>query len=561
MRLLPASRLWRLLSTRNSVFSDIDIRAASSARRSVLELIELNTSLRTCGEGLEPLLAFGKDAQRWKRLVAHAATTSDVHLGLSMFQAQRILRFGGVPASLTHRLAAHILHLHSTTALPDPVVLAEMCCHLGVAQTDMAEYFAAADSFKRGFAALQSAGVDSDDVAGGQKIWVRVCLKFHFGRLLSKGAGLNRGYEMQARIQLEQALAECLLLPRGRDAELFTAEVKAALSLVLTTQTQAVFVQAEQLVVEAIETQEAAGDVTSLTESLNNFGMLLARQGRRAESRQAFHRNLKLRRRIFPGGIAHMDVAEALMNTASLEPAPEKALPLYLEAVDILESIVSAATHDQETSSPTATATATVTATPTPNDMMALVLAPALDGLGVTLGQLSRLDEAIGVFKRALDIRRSKLRRHRDTATSASNLAHVICLAAFRDPESKLRKRQPSLMERLLGRGTEDSDKLDAAAAASAEADSLMKEAVDILRHLDPQSQALAEALCQRAEVLMQCRGALTGENTEVGRAGEDESRALLGEALEILVRELGDEHASVQHAKALLESVNGRGQ
>lgn len=392
-------------------------------------------------------------------------------------------------------------------------MMAELCCHLGVAQTDMAEYFAAADSFKSGFAALE--GVDLAVAKA-----TRIRLKYQFGKLLSKGAGLNRGYEMQARIQLEQALSECRSLPRSEDAELFVAEIKAALSLVLTTQSHSVYVQAEQLASEAIETQEAAGDVTGLSESLNSYGLLLARQGRRAEARQAFQRNLTLRRRIF-GATAHVDVAEALMNTASLEPAPEQALPLYTDAIKLLEDIVSEASHGQ-------------------NDMMALVLAPALDGLGVTLGQLSRLDEAILVFRRALEIRRAKLNRHRDTATSASNLAHVLMLAQ----EHHKQKRPPSFFARLMGRETEiASAAASAAAAAVVEADSLLRVAEEILRQLDPQSQALAEALCQRA--------ALRGQDKTT-------QRLLLSEALSIFVRELGEEHASVRETKELLESVGG---
>jgi tetratricopeptide (TPR) repeat protein len=321
-------------------------------------------------------------------------------------------------------------------------ITADSHCDVGSLMMDLGDFRRAHKHLLRGLEILGKAD-DKDSMES------RACLQLCLGRLFAKGTGTGKGFETEARLYLERSLysfRKLLLATPSAKLDLQAAECKASLGLVLTCLDEKMFMQAEQLVSEAVETQEKHGDRLGLVETMNIYGLLLGRQRRVSEARHVFKENAAERREIY-GTEFHPLLAESLVNVASIEPEPASAYQLYSEAVLILSTIFSGPGPDW----------ADITKS-NANELL-LPLAPALDGQGVALVQMGRTGEALETFRRSLAIRRVALGDlHADTSSSLTHLAQTLIYSGKVSDPNHAQEARAALLEasnilRGLGKG------------------------------------------------------------------------------------------------------------
>lgn len=507
--------------------SSLKLNYEDVARRAVA----LSYELGRCGEITTPIATFRTDLADYHDLLSFMTENATINRGhidelkiahIISGRASRIFRAAMHP-SLNLQLGKHVCDLlkgHVSMRNPDLTrAAADAFCELGVYQTDVGMYSSANESLREGLRILNDHHASSIENDANATI-SRAKLQLNLGRLLAKGAGMGKGYEIEARLLLERALHSLKTTARNQqkqasadlgELDLLTAECKAALALVLTCQQEHLYSQAEQLIEEAVATQGDGGDAIALSESMNVHGLLLARQRRNGEARHVFKQNLALRLKLYHTNL-HPAVAESLMNCASIESNPSSALERYEQAVSALSIIY--------------TNSASIG-----GSALSLSLAPALDGQGVALCQLGRSVEAATVFRKALNIRRTFISHHADTAASCTNLAHALISIP------------PSLLDHFS-----DGE------VRRCEVRNLLMEAITINRALDKKSVLLAMALINFVEYSYS-QSAANGQ--ESGAAALDaHMEAMCSEALGILSEQLGETHPSTQAAKELLDNV-----
>jgi len=430
------------------------IMSTKNAATAASNLVGLSAELQHAGKRTGNLVRSYRDNGELHDLVLYMSQLKDVNLAASIAgKSLKALR------AAAHPFLGCGLSLYTCMTLdgaldspkeiaagrPPDRITADSHCDVASLMMDVGYFHRAHKHLLRGLEILGN----SDD---NDSIESRACLQLCLGRLFAKGTGTGKGFETEARLHLERSLHSFRKLNKANpsaELDLQVAECKASLGLVLTCLDENMFLQAEQLVGEAIETQDKHGYRLGLVETTNIYGLLLGRQRRVSEARHVFKENAAERREIY-GTQFHPLLAESLVNVASIGPEPAAAYQLYSEAVQILTTIFSSGPVPEW---------AGITKS-NGNDLL-LSVAPALDGQGVALMQMHRTSEALESFRRSLAIRRVALGDlHADTSLSLTHLAHALIFSGkvHSDPNHAQEARDALLEASNILRGLGKSE-------------------------------------------------------------------------------------------------------
>lgn len=331
-------------------------------------------------------------------------------------------------------------------------IIAAALSDLALYQAYAGRFFLSTKSHQKALDVMKSIPIQDQDP------FLYANIHLQYGKVLSKFFGFDKKLESEARLHLEIALAKFKKLQWGANDGVSIAcrisETEANLGLVLLC--HGLHSQAEQMIEAAIIAQRERGNALGEADSLNIYGLLLTKIGRKLEAKGIFSKACEIRKSVYGESSDHTEIAEAISNLAFLENDFEKALSLYEEAASILRR-----KHGENS----------------------ILIAPTLDSQAVVLFNLGRLRQSETLLRNSLRIRRQVLgNQHIDVGESLHNLASVLWSIRLQEKE-RLEYNQEAIDDK--------------------EVVALFLEAIAIRKNKsDQQKEQLAQSLLSLGEVL-----------------------------------------------------------